>query len=70
MSDTDKQPEARQEVDPQNLDPKERMRAALEAKKAATKASRSGRQSSTDALKGAAHGPAAQKRMFRRKSGG
>lgn len=51
------------------LDPKERMRAALDAKKAAAH-SRDAHAEATSKVSGGPQGKAAGKRVFRRKSGG
>ena len=51
------------------IDPKEQMKAALEAKKAAQHAGASGGGSPHAKASGGPHGPQGEKRQFRRKAG-
>lgn len=73
---SDSAPDAANTVDPQDEagerkpDPKEQMRAALEAKKAAAHANTSGAAGSKGKTGGGPHGQQGGKRAFRRKAGG
>lgn len=70
MSESDA--EANQDIDPQakSVDPKQQMRAALDAKKAAAQGHAAGRNVAGRKTSGGPHGQQGGKREFRRKAGG